>query len=382
MNLNIKQKFDSILGYTLIALNLLPAKILGFFLRRNHKITHAPNRIVFIKLLGLGSIFMALDSIQSIKNKYPAAKLILITSKNIKPGTIPLGIFDGVLAIDDKNIFTLISTAFQTLLNLWKYKNTWIVDLEVYSKLSTIFSLWTLARNRFGFYLNSVWFRFDLNTHNIYFNEFVIVEENYKSMAEALGCTSHQDFQYPLPQNITINKNYIAINNTCSELGKERLAEDVLIAETMDWLIAHTSYQIALLGAPVDFKNNESFLNKYENLKSNPRIHNIAGKFSFNDYYNFLYAQCLLLVTVDTGPLHFARKLNVPTISLWGPTNPMTRIQEDSKNKLIYTHFKCSPCVHMVDVLPCNGDNQCMKQIKSTAIINYLQEMLPIQTTK
>lgn len=376
MNLNLKQKIDSILGYTLIALNVVPAKLLGFFLKRNHSITKEPERIVLIKMLGLGSIFMALDSIQTIKQKYPNTPILLITSKSMKAGIAPLGLFNDIWTIDDKNIWTLIKSAFQLFAKLWTNTNTWVIDLEVYSKLSTIFSLWTMARNRFGFYLNSVWFRINFNTHNIYFNEFVLLEDNYKRMAEALGCTQHIPFQFPLPKNIAFKKTYIAINNTCSELGKERLAEHQLIQETIDWILNNTKHHIALLGAPIDFEANESFIRNHLEKNDLSRINNIAGKLSFNDYYTFLHTECLLLLTVDTGPLHFARKLNVPTLSLWEPTNPSTRIQEDSTNKIIYTHFKCSPCVHMVDVLPCKGDNQCMKQIQSNDIVSKLSELL------
>lgn len=377
MKLSVKQQIDSVLGYTLITFNLLLAKFLGFILKRNHSANNPPNTIVFIKMLGLGSIFMALDAIQSIKDKYPSSKLILICGKGIKPGIIPLEIFDEVWEIKEDSFFNLVRSSIQTLYKCWKTKKLWVVDLEVYSKLSTVFSLWTLGLNRFGFYLNSVWFRLNLNSHNVFFNEFILVEENYKRLAFAMGCEEIVKFRTPafFSKNKT-SPRYIAVNNTCSELGKERIAPDQLIKDIMDDIINNTSYQIALLGAPNDKQDNDIFIQKYYTTENKDRIENIAGRFSFTEYYQFLNTQTLLLVTVDTGPLHFARRFGVSTLSLWGPTHPATRIQEDENNQYLYLAVSCSPCVHMVDVLPCKGDNFCMKNLDSKIAIQKINTLI------
>ncbi len=377
MKLAVKQQIDSVLGYTLITFNLLLAKFFGFILKRDHSVKKPPATIVFIKMLGLGSIFMALDAIQTVKDTYPSSKLILICGKGIKPGILPLEIFDEVWEIKEDSFLNLVKSSIQTLYKCWKMKKLWIVDLEVYSKLSTVFSLWTLGINRFGFYLNSVWFRLNLNSHNIFFNEFILVEENYKRLALEMGCKEIVTFR--TPESFSKNKTaprYIAVNNTCSELGKERIAPDLLIKDIIDDIISKTNYQIALLGAPSDKKDNDEFIQKFFSNENKNRIKNIAGEFSFTEYYQFINNQTLLLVTVDTGPLHFARRFGVPTFSLWGPTHPGTRIQADENNQYLYLAVSCSPCVHMVDVLPCKGDNFCMKNLDSKIAIQKIYTLI------
>jgi len=377
MKLAVKQQIDSVLGYTLITFNIILAKFLGFILRRNHGVHNTPDSIVFIKMLGLGSIFMALDAIQTIKQKHPSSRIILVCGKGIKSGIEPLELFDEIWEIRENSLLELITSSLQTLSKCWKIRKLWIVDLEVYSKLSTVFSLWTMGINRFGFYLNSVWFRLNLNSHNVFFNEFILVEENYKRIAFEMDCKEIIKFQAPrsfIKHNVV--PSYIAINNTCSELSKERIAPDSLIKDIIDFIVEKTDFKIALLGAPSDKETNELFIQKNLSESCKSKIENIAGRFSFSEYYQFLNNETILLVTIDTGPLHFARRLGVPTISLWGPTHPATLHVEDENNLSIYIGLSCSPCVHKIDILPCKGDNICMKNLNSQIVIQKINMII------
>ncbi len=145
MKLQFKRRIDFILGNFLVGINLIAAKTLGFLLRRNHSIKAEPSTIIFIKMLGLGSVFLASNAILSVKKRYPQAKLILIAGSGIKPGLAPLGLFDEIWEIRDKNFTTLLMDSVSVLFKTWKRKKLWVADLEVYSKLTTVFALWTFA---------------------------------------------------------------------------------------------------------------------------------------------------------------------------------------------------------------------------------------------
>ncbi len=376
MNLKQKQFIDSYIGIPLVFINVVFARFFGFLLRRNHSLNKPPGEICIIKLLGFGSIIMASDAIFSIKKKYPDAVLSVICSKGIEKGVSSLKLFDKVYVIDDASFFTTISSSLSVIFKLQRVSVLWTLDLEVYSKLTSILSLWTMANNRFGFFFNQVAFRYNLNTHNIYFNTVVQVEENYKRMIAATNVETVYPFFIPgfETKNTSGKQSYIAINNTCSELSPERKLTETQLSEICHWILANTPYGILLLGAPVDFANNDLFINQH--FKSTDNIRNIAGVYSFEEYYRYLYTHCKLMITIDSAPLHIANKLSIPTISIWGPTTPESRIDTNVNTDYIYLHVSCSPCAHFVDKLPCNGDNFCIKNITLQQITSLIEKQI------
>jgi ADP-heptose:LPS heptosyltransferase len=380
MKLQFKRKLDFIIGNFLVVINLIAAKTLGFILRRNHKIEKEPSTIIFIKMLGLGSVFLASNAIMAVKKRYPKAKFILIAGSGIKPGLAPIGLFDEILEIRDANFAVLIKDSLSVFFRIWKMKRVWVADLEVYSKLTTVFALWTCAINRFGFILNPVRFRINMNTHNVYFNQFVNVEENYIRLAESMGAKVTENFYLekylPSGRSSEINYPYIAINNTCSDLSLERKCPDKLLADICKWILQNTSYKLALTGAPVDKEKIAVFIKNNFTETELSSILNIAGEYAFEKYYNFLYHECAAMLTIDSAPLHIAKKLSVPTLSLWGPTNPVNLSKPDKRNFVYYLAKHCSPCVHHTETLPCRGDNICMKHMEEETITTQFSKLL------
>ncbi|HYG16257.1 MAG TPA: glycosyltransferase family 9 protein [Bacteroidia bacterium] len=383
MKLRAKQIIDGILGGLLVVFNLMLARPLGLLLRKDHTLRKAPDYIISIKMLGLGSLLLASDALLSLKKRYPNAKMILITGKGVAPGIVPTRLFDQVWTIEDRNIFVLATSSLKILFNSWKLKNRWVVDFEVYSKLTTIFSLWTMALNRFGFQLQKVHFRNFLNTHNSYFNQFSLVQDNYKSLVRLMGVDKFYEFTIPVEGGTgRINeaeKKYIAINNTCSDLSYMRKIPLDILQAVCRMITEQTNYHIAFMGAPGDRTENEEFISKYlEPIKS--RVINTAGKLSFTEYYRFLHNDCAMMLTVDSAPLYVALKTGMPTVSVWGPTDPAHRFTPDTfdsqRRKVHYLAVQCSPCLHHTKVLPCGGDNFCMKNMQAADIYSKINGII------
>jgi ADP-heptose:LPS heptosyltransferase len=370
MRLGTKQFLDKWLGNFLLFFNLGLARGLGLLLRRNHTVSKPPSTIVYIKILGIGSVYMAADAIYSLKQTYPACRHVLLCNKGVRTGVLPMQLFDDILVIDDSSFSTLLRSGMVALFRCIAMPNSWVADLEVYSKLTTMFSLYTLARNRFGFSFRDVSFRDYLNTHNIYFNQFVVVEENYNAMARAMGAAQIVSFefkQYPVRKHRGLMAGKVLLNNTCSELSKERLLKKSQVVALVVSL-AGMGYQVYLSGSPADAEENEEYIKQLPQATVHA-VHNIAGKLKFDEFVQFMYTDCTCVLTVDSAPLHIARKLGVPTLSVWGPSHPGTRIVQTELHRAIYLHVPCSPCVHLVEELPCKGNNFCIKDISAEQII-------------
>jgi ADP-heptose:LPS heptosyltransferase len=326
----------------------------------------------------MGSVMLAADALMALRQRYPNTRLILLCGKGLKEGLEPLGLFHEIWTLEDKSLSKLLMQAPGLFRRIWQLPGLWTLDLEVYSRLSTLFSLYTFARNRFGFYLTDTRFRKNIHTHLVYFNTRIDVAVNYSAIVSAMGAPVLKgpyhlpDFPPRKPDHAY---GWIALNNTCSELAPERRMPEREWVQLIELLLkAYPQHQIALLGAPEDklavqALRNQHFLNE-------SRVQNKAGTFRLPDYYQFLYNECALLASIDSMPLHIAHLLGLPTVSIWGPSAPETRMEARPDRLTVYLAWHCSPCVHQ-KVLPCGGDNQCMKQQQPGTILAAVQRLLP-----
>jgi len=98
----------------------------------------------------------------------------------------------------------------------------------------------------------------------------------------------------------------------------------------MDW---------SLFGAPGEKKMGEQL----SALMPNARHQNLVGATTLTELIAHL-RNCRLLVTNDTGTMHLAAALGVPTVSIFGSTEPVLTGPLGSQNRIVRHHVPCSPC--------------------------------------
>ena len=75
-----------------------------------------------------------------------------------------------------------------------------------------------------------------------------------------------------------------------------------------------------------------------------PNIEVVGTQFKLNTSVRIL-ANAQAVVAVDTGLLHLAAALNVPTVSLYGPTNPEYTGAMGQNQIHLAANFPCAPCL-------------------------------------
>jgi heptosyltransferase I len=73
-----------------------------------------------------------------------------------------------------------------------------------------------------------------------------------------------------------------------------------------------------------------------------------------------LYKRMALLVSCDSGPLHLAAAVGVPTVSIFGPTDPMRNGAYGVNHEAVYKMLPCSFCWKKTCPL---GTKECMQQV-------------------
>lgn len=373
MKLQTKRLVDYYLGGLLMVVMKPVVILLGFILRRDHAL-QVQGDICFIKMLGGGSLVVAYPTILGLRNRYPSSKFILISTNSIKESAQTLGVFDRIDSIDDSSLLRLVVTSLSCIIK--NFKTDTVIDLEVYSRLTTIFPVITCARNRIGFYLESVLWRKYLNTHLIFFQRFSPTYYWYDAIAHLLDAQPaslrecrEKLFQVLNPDSTKDGKHRrIAVGHGCSDLSRERM----LTAE--QWLSVFEKYdgrqdvvELIFLGTKSENTLAEDIIEKISVKFPNAKFNNYCGKLSLIKSLCTLYS-CSEFWGIDSALLHYARFMGLKCISFWGPTEPSTLLRPipDIEETVMYKKVPCSPCVHIAEIPPCNGENICIQNLFKT----------------
>ncbi|MFP5385356.1 MAG: glycosyltransferase family 9 protein [Bacteriovoracia bacterium] len=367
MKLVVKKWMDFWIGNILLFILKPVVVLLGKILRRDHSPV-PQGEIAFIKLLGGGSLVIALPALLALKKKYPHNNLILITTPAIKPFAETLGIFEEFVILNDTGLKALFFSSIKALRRLWKIDT--VIDYEVYSRLTTLFALFTCARNRVGFYREDVKARQFFSTHTIFFNLFYGSWYFYEEISKLLGATIPSDedtrkhfFSYNQLQKINGSGKKIGIGHGCSDLSPERMLSK---EHWLKHFQAHLmdSCEVHFLGGPKEKDFGDEII---EHVKSSfPQVAfiNQSGKKKLKESIQLL-SQMDEFWAIDSALLHYSRLIGIKTISYFGPTMPQSLIKPISylDEKIHYQQIACSPCVHVTETPPCHGNNRCIQNL-------------------
>jgi ADP-heptose:LPS heptosyltransferase len=85
-----------------------------------------------------------------------------------------------------------------------------------------------------------------------------------------------------------------------------------------------------------------------------------------------------LMVTMDSANMHLASNMNVPVVSVWGPTHPYAGFygfRQDPSNA-VQINLSCRPCSVYGNKTCWREDHACMNEIKPELIISKIEEQL------
>lgn len=370
MSMKSKVALDRYLGGALIFLLNFAARLLGYLLHRDHALP-VRGDITVIKVLGGGSLVIALPALLSIRRTYAAVKIRLVTTVAVKPFAETLGVFDEILVLDDRFFFGLVTSALRCLRAC--VGNDTVIDLEIYSYLSTVLSVFTGARNRLGFFFDEMGFRQKLHTHRIFLHSSSPLYSHYDWIATMLGapivpsqeCSDHVrtvlglTVRTPKP---TISR--VAIGCGCSDLSEERKLLPGQWSRHVFSNVPDKGREAIFLGAESDRSEAEKVIAAVQGLGSvgwSGKLTNLCGTMSLQDSLRAL-AECDEFWGINSSLLHYARLFGLRIKAYLGPTHPMRlRAMEGLVETIHYRKTLCSPCIHLVSVPPCHGDNRCMK---------------------
>ena len=169
-------------------------------------------------------------------------------------------------------------------------------------------------------------------------------------------------------ENNTRSKPILGINPGAS-YGSAKMwypKEFAMVAEKLS-----NKYDIFIFGS----NKEQEIANEIEKLLIQKRVSNVknyAGKTSISELISYI-SQTHLFITGDTGSMHLAATFQIPSVTIFGPTNENETSQWMNKKSIIVKKdLSCQPC--MQRVCPLKHHN-CMKLIKADEVLDAVKSL-------
>ena len=199
----------------------------------------------------------------------------------------------------------------------------------------------------------------------------------YLEMVKALGCVSvdremHLETKIRLLDAQDILRKFIPETKKAiigiapgATYGSAKRWFPDRFAAVADKLNEHFSSQGILLGGKADWE----VAQEVQKL-ARTKLINLAGKTTLREAI-YLISQCCLFISNDSGLMHIAGALNIPTIALFGSTNPATTAPAGNKSTIVRREVSCSPCLKET----CPTDFRCMRLISVEDVLTATQKL-------
>ncbi len=139
-----------------------------------------------------------------------------------------------------------------------------------------------------------------------------------------------------------------AANGTAKQWLPERFAE------AAGRIAVERGAQIALFGSASE----SELCERIAGLLKEHKVINHAGRTSLGEFID-LASQCEVFLTNDSGAMHIASALGVPTVAIFGATDDIGTGPTGPLARVVREPVECSPCL----LHECPIDHRCMTRV-------------------
>ena len=200
----------------------------------------------------------------------------------------------------------------------------------------------------------------------------------YLEMVKTLGCVSvgremHMETKINLAEARNVLQKFIPEETrktilgiaTGATYGQAKKWFPERFAEVADKLSENFSAQVIIMGGKSDGETAQEVLKL-----ANTKLINLTGKTTLQEAI-YIISQCRIFISNDSGLMHIAGALNIPTVAIFGSTNPITTAPVGNKSVIVRHEVSCSPCLKK----KCPTDFRCMKMISVEDVLQVAENL-------
>jgi heptosyltransferase-2 len=137
-------------------------------------------------------------------------------------------------------------------------------------------------------------------------------------------------------------------------------------AEAADRLAAELDLDVAIVGSETERTIAESIQKRITR-----RVAVLNGRTSLETLIGVI-SKATLVLTNDSGPMHIAAALGVPTVAIFGATDDVVTGPVGPRARVVREPVECSPCM----LRECPIDHRCMTRVSAESVCRVALEVL------
>jgi ADP-heptose:LPS heptosyltransferase len=311
-----------------------------------------------------------------------------------------------VLTLDDGSLKGLIGDSLKAIRALRSLKIDVVIDCELFARISSIFSYLSGAPLRVGFHRHTQegLYRGSFINRPVLYNPYRHLTQQFLSLAAAPeSATNPVSKLFPVPYSgstpilVFSHEELDAIHNELQNSFPAIKDKKIVliypsggILPIRAWPLENycqisktllsEGYAVGVIGMKSDSQMAQIVVDHC----ASPFCVNLAGYTKNVRHLLAVFHRASLLVTNDGGPGQFAALTpQLPTIIFFGPETPALYRPLGDNAYSFYRQLPCSPCLTAYNHRnsPCDGDNQCLKQITPEQVLAKAHELLNAQGT-
>jgi lipopolysaccharide heptosyltransferase II len=296
--------------------------------------------IAVVKFWGVGNAALLLPVLASLRRRYPAARLTVVTLQGNEP--VYAAAADRILTVRARHPVHAVIDLMRITGRLRRDRIDLALDMEQFVRTSQVVLFLAKAKQRIAFDTPGLR-RADLATVRVPYDDHKHMAEGFLDLARAAGVT---DARYE-PGGLAAR--------VASPLAADERPLAVIHPGSGDnfpgrrWpsrrfgllarRLVESGARVALTGSA-----DEQALAREVCEAAEVPLDDLSGRLDL-DQLVALLAQARVLVSNDTGPVHLAGAVGTPVVALYGPNTPRLYGPLAPHSRAFYHPLPCSPCI-------------------------------------
>ncbi len=399
MNIKFQRAVDRLAGVPICALFSLVERLRRALFGTPKAV--APRKILIILLSEMGSLVLAQPMFARLKSQYPDASLhILMFGKNREVlDLMEVMPRENVLTVSDRSLGALVLDSLRAIRAMRAQKFDVVIDCELFSRVSSIFSYLSGAPLRVGFHPHTQegLYRGSFINRPVLYNPYRHLSQQFLTMVAAIESDT-----FPLGKGAVAEVSappQLAFPESELREVEGQLHADfpviqgkklVLVypgggilpirawpAENYKQLCANLladGYAVGVIG----LKDDKPLAQEVVAASQSQYCIDLTGYTKSIRHLLAVFHRASLLVTNDGGPGQFAALTPIPALVFFGPETPALYSPLAPNIHCLYPGYSCSPCLTAYNhrASPCDGDNRCLKQISTEHVLARARALL------